>query len=43
LKYADAALHAPPRAGRERADANLRAQAEDLIAKSRAGQVSKDG
>jgi hypothetical protein len=40
LSYANAALRAPPRLGREKADANLRAQAEDLIAKSNAGRGS---
>jgi tetratricopeptide (TPR) repeat protein len=35
-QYAKAALDAPPRLSREKADANLRAQAEALIAKSSA-------
>jgi tetratricopeptide (TPR) repeat protein len=36
VKYATAALHAPPRPGRDKADAHLHAQAEELIEKSKA-------
>jgi tetratricopeptide (TPR) repeat protein len=36
VKYASAVLRAPPRPGREKADADLRAQAEEMIAQAKA-------
>jgi hypothetical protein len=36
IKYASAVLSAPPRPEREKADADLRAQAEAMIAQSKA-------